>query len=197
MVQSLRSCCRPAFWMVGDFGGLCIVCSTPRRHVPRLALWRHILLPSEGHGGDAGRVVEMQLSSIFCIYVGHGGDAVTASTNQSPKKFLLFDLDVCWWRWTWMLTCSWTSVAWTVPGGDVSIADSDFYLVLKSLSWLMISVTKSMVDLRTEDVCGCATTLESQYAPLRNNAMFAWSFLWLISWLMLFCCERKTRCHGW
>jgi hypothetical protein len=27
-----------------------------------------------------------------------------------------------------------TSVAWTVPGGDVSIVDSDFYLVLKSLS---------------------------------------------------------------
>lgn len=69
-----------------------------------------------------------------------------------------------------------TSVAWTVPGGDVSIVDSDFYLVLKSLSWLMISVTRPMVGLRTEDVCGCATTLESQYAPLRNNVFFSFFF---------------------
>jgi len=51
----------------------------------------------------------------------------------------------------------------------------------------MISVTKNMGDLRTEDVCGCAATLESQYAPLRNNVFV--SFLYQPAGITrLWCC---------
>ncbi|XP_021310403.1 SEC14 cytosolic factor isoform X3 [Sorghum bicolor] len=51
----------------------------------------------------------------------------------------------------------------------------------------MISVTKNMGDLRTEDVCGCAATVESQYAPLRNNVFV--SFLYQPAGITrLWCC---------